>query len=603
MRTDLPISVIILCGALVFGRGAEGQDQTIRAVATQSAPVPAQSSAPSASATVLHASANLVLVDVVVTNGANAVHGLDRGRFHIFDNGHEKTVVSFDEHRATHAAAPSIVRPPPNTYTNLPVYAENGVVNVLLLDGLNTPVGDQVNLRRQMIDFLGKIQPGTSLAIFTLTSRLRMVEGFTTDAAKLASALKDPKAGARQSVALDPRGTSDVDEKVDQIEGIPGAARAIANLQQFAAEESAFQTDVQVHLTLEALQQLARYLSAIPGRKNLIWFSGSFPIALEPDDTLISPFRAMRYYADDVRATGKLLSAARVAVYPVDARGLMTLPTFNASYENTGNFDKGGNMARDDTRFNRATVNEHSTMDQIAEQTGGHAYVNTNGLVEAMANAIENGSSYYTIGYVPSQGKPDGQFHKIQLRVENGEYKLAYRRGYYADSEAKSAAPNLSKSSLLEEAVLGGAPQATQVLFKARVLTATDPLLQKVSVPSGPAGEMAAKLHGPVSRYVVQLRVDPHGIEFDETPEGTHRANVEFALIAYDSDQKRVNYSDHRFELNLKAEQYAQAISGGLPTLIPLDLPAGRLTLRIVIVDIAANRVGSLEIPIAVPGK
>jgi hypothetical protein len=88
-------------------------------------------------------------------------------------------------------------------------------------------------------------------------------------------------------------------------------------MRQFEADIAAFQTDLRVQMTLEAMQQLARYLSGIPGRKNLIWFSGSFPIALDPDDTQQDPFEAMRNYSDQIRETAELLSAARVAVYPV----------------------------------------------------------------------------------------------------------------------------------------------------------------------------------------------------------------------------------------------------------------------------------------------
>jgi len=572
----------ILASVLISGPGGVGQ---------AAAPPSAPSSVPAADLTVLHTGANLVLVDVVVTDRGNPIHGIDRSRFHIFEDGREQTVTSFDEHQSAKApnAAPNVVKPPPNTFSNTPAYPESGVVNVLLLDALNTPVASQMDLHRQMIDYLGKIQPGTSLAIFTLASRLRLVEGFTTDPSRLARALQNPKAEPQQSVGLDPGTEPSSDETLDEFENAHISAFAVASLQQFTADVAAFQIDRRVRMTLEALQELARYLSAIPGRKNLIWFSGSFPIALDPDDTLMSPFQAMRDYSDDARETADLLSAARVAVYPVDARGLMPLPAFEASYNSTGNPAKGGNIAKDNSKFMQKTRNEQATMQQIAEQTGGQEYVNTNGLKEAVANAVENGSSYYTIAYVPPVDKMDGQFHKIQLRLDAGGYKLAYRRGYYADAPGKPSAHNPGKPGTIAEAALHGMPLATQILLQARVLPATDPSIQGANLPSGPAGEMAATLKGPVSRIFVELQMDLHGIAFEQTAEGAHRADVEFAVIAYGADEKRVNYLARGVELNLKTEQYAQLMAARLPAILALDLPAGKFALRIVVADRATN--------------
>ena len=59
----------------------------------------------------------------------------------------------------------------------------------------------------------------------------------------------------------------------------------------------------------------------LPGRKNLIWFSGSFPVNFTPDYTQENPFKAVADYQDDVRKTTDLLVRSQVAVYPIDGRG------------------------------------------------------------------------------------------------------------------------------------------------------------------------------------------------------------------------------------------------------------------------------------------
>jgi VWFA-related protein len=417
----------------------------------------------------------------------------------------------------------------------------------------------------------------------------------------------DSDTPTRLSAAPDEMAT--LDANADALASSP-MQKFIASMQQFSADIAAYQTDMRVRMTLDALQDLARYLNAIPGRKNLIWFSGSFPIALDPDDTLTSPFQAMREYSDQIRETAQLLSGARVAVYPVDARGLMSMKSVSASYTPsstpaTGNPKKGAGFGKDNTSFLKTTNNEHSTMEQIAEQTGGQAYVDTNGLKEAVQRAVASGSSYYTLGYVPVANKLNGQFHKLQVRIDNGGYTLAYRRGYYAEAPGMSTANNPGKAGVIAQAALHGAPPATQILFQARVLPATDPsvAVQAARLPGGPAGEMAGTLKGPISRYVIEVQVDPHRITFEDTPEGAHRADVEFAVIAYGADEKRVNYFERGVELNLKTEQYAQLMARRIPALVALDLPAGNFALRIVVVDRAASRAGSLEVPVTIAAR
>src|SRR5271156_5787215 len=70
------------------------------AIAAQAAPSPAPSnSPPRTSSTVLHATSPPVLVDVVVTDHGKPAHGIDRSRFHVFEDGHEQAIVTFEEHQ------------------------------------------------------------------------------------------------------------------------------------------------------------------------------------------------------------------------------------------------------------------------------------------------------------------------------------------------------------------------------------------------------------------------------------------------------------------------------------------------------------------------
>ena len=89
-------------------------------------------------------------------------------------------------------------------------------------------------------------------------------------------------------------------------------------------------TESRVGITLSAFQQLAHYLSGYPGRKNLIWVSGSFPIVLFPDANLLNPAVAPQTYMRDIQRTADLCTAAQIAIYPVSAEGLMIHSVYQA---------------------------------------------------------------------------------------------------------------------------------------------------------------------------------------------------------------------------------------------------------------------------------
>jgi len=575
----------------------------------------------------IRTTANLVLVDVVVTEKGKPVQGLAAKQFHLFEDGKAQRIATFEEHRAADAPLVAETRPlPPNVYTNAPRFAVPSAANVLLLDALNTPLADQSYVREQMVQYLGHIPPATRIAVFTLASRLRMVAGFTTDAGMLEASIARGKGNPRQSPLLQ------APEDQDELNDLGSSMSAVDSgaLQQFLADTASFQTDLRVRLTLDALEQLGRYLSTIPGRKNLIWFSGSFPLQIDPDPALdrsrgnsenpaspLDPFNAMRNYSDEVKETDDLLSAARVAVYPVDARGLMDLASTNASRSFTSSSTMGSTAAsrgergprgaaggqsasqRADSKFLQQTIAEHQTMQQIAEETGGEPFYDTNGLKQAVARAIANGSNYFTIGYVPEVKAWDGTYHAIAVHVDGGRYELAYRRGYYAVDPLKAGAETPGAVSPIVAALLRGAPPLSQIVFEARVLAADDPAAKQVKVAAGPAGEMALK--PPAHRYLVDFAVDPRGITWTPAPYGGAHAEVEVSMVAWDGHGQRVNFTDRALAVNLNPAESKKVLAGGLPLHEEIDLPAGAIDLRVAVHDLPSGRIGSMEIPLRVP--
>ncbi|HLJ76557.1 MAG TPA: VWA domain-containing protein, partial [Acidobacteriaceae bacterium] len=274
--------------------------------------------------------ANLVMVDVVVRSRQQPVEGLKQPDFHISENGREQKITVFEEHRATDAVeavkAPQL---PPHMFTNFPHYQLTSAANVLLLDGLNTPLSDQVYVRRRMLQFLGTIPPGTRIAVFTLGTTLRMITGFTTDAAEVAKALGPGKGHAERSALLDPDFDEVANQQLDLANALGLSDLAISSMKQFVSDNQNFAVGLREEVTLDALDQMARYLSTIPGRKNLVWFSASFPLRFLQggSDPNMDP---MADFSGQVKKAAELLALSRVAVYPVDTRGLLNTPSSDA---------------------------------------------------------------------------------------------------------------------------------------------------------------------------------------------------------------------------------------------------------------------------------
>lgn len=580
--------------------------------------------------------ARLVIVDVVVSDDGKPVKGLQRGVFHVLEDGHEQTIKVFEEHNSLDPSQIEVIPPlPANTYGNFPESTVTTAANVLLLDALNTPTKDQAYARQQMLEYLRNIPAGRRIAIFALASRLRIVQGFTTDRTVLLAALSNQRNGPSESPLLADPNDETLTTLNNGMQDAGASSQVMASLQQFQADEAAFQMDLRVGMTLEALNQVAGYLGGIPGRKNLIWFSGSFPITLEPDETLSNEFSAERAYSAQLKETSDLLAASRVAVYPVDARGLMPSAVFDssktarnysgvahgsgsASYgpgstSSSPGFPGGGGAARrarqqmgqsngtnpnsfgtDNKKFIQTTADEHASMQQIAEQTGGQAYYDINGIKAAVASAIENGENYYTLAYTPSDPNFDGRLRRIQVKLTDQTHHLAYREGYFADAltNDSSTGPLNANSG----AIRRGAPPSSQILFKVRVLPSDDPALKGLQSQAGPAGLMARKLQGPVRRYWIDYAADMHQVTPSLGSDGLHHLSLEFVALAYDHDGKILNVANRTFKLNLQPTQYDQVIKTGMPLHQEIDVPTGEVYLRIAVHDLSSDRVGSIEI-------
>lgn len=569
-RVCKPCAVYALAAALAAGvlRG-------------QAPPAVDQANATQTAAPTIKIETRNVLVDVVVTgHHGESIPDLRQEDFRIAEDGASQTITAFEEHKRATAAPANLPPLPPNVYTNLQAVKAGDSVNILLIDVLNTQPWFQKGVCTQAIKYLNTVPPGTRLAIFTLnTQQLRLVRGFTTDFSGLSAALDDKKSGViPESSWLNPTPSRQAAEQAGVAAMIMMQASPVAvdAMKEYLDREAAFRTGNRSELTLQAFQHLARYLSGIPARKNVIWLADTFPISFVPEDKVHTP-----RHQEHVQQTSDMLTAAQVAIYPVSARGLVFDGGFDVPV------DRPGEKMEDELAATQIA------METIAEQTGGRAFYNSNGLDQAMGKAVDEGSHYYTLAYAPTNSKPDGKYRRIEVRLPEGDYKLSYRRGYYADKpEGHQSTVDVPNDPLIPLIGLG-MPNFDQITYQIEAApVAPQP------APDTPRAGLNTELKGPFTRYGVNLLVSLDGFALETSPDGARHGRIEAMLVAYDRDGKIVNITKRKSRLVLPRNDYSELRTKGLPVHLEIDVPAGDVYLRTGIYDLSSGNAGTLGFPL-----
>jgi len=472
----------------------------------------------------------------------------------------------------------------PNIFTNYSPAPANSALNVLLLDELNTRMKDKAVVLKQVLQYLATPHPGARMAIFELTSDLRLLQGFTSDPEVLRKALTSPKAVAHTSRLVDdpPCGSSPTEEtdwstpvRLDN----PNYAAIMAGRE---CRDNAMQD--RSLSTLQAMSELARYMGGLPGRKNLLWFSASF--SARPNRSTVS---------DELDKTTALFAKSQVAVYPIVASGLIALPPARLEVAR-GLLDK----------VDAAEI----TMERIAEDTGGKVFANSNDLAGAAEQAVNDGSNYYTLTYSPTNRDWKGEFRKVEVKLAQAGCTLAYRRGYYAEdvdkptrkleataynAVATDAVPDPAKTAL-HAAMQYGSPQPTDIVFKAEVNPATASLENVVAR----GNSLSPKVSGPFERYVISIAALPTAFTFTRNTAGKIHMSAQLATSVYSADGALINAAAFKVEGDLDDAHYKSIMANGLKFKQEISVPVkGESFLRIGVEDLATSRVGVVEIPVA----
>jgi VWFA-related protein len=561
----------------------------------------------------------LVVVDVVVRDkSGQPVHGLTREDFILAESGKPQTLNSFEEYAApsTPLSPPQMPALPPGLFTNFTPVAAKGPLNVLLIDGLNTPLADESYVRQQLLDYVQHIPPGTRIAIFGLSNHLYMLQGFTSDSKQLQAILSGIKSW-RPSMLLNDSATNNsalldalTDPGMGPTSGSSSSALMSNDVATFIEGIGVIQTGMRITETIEAFNSLGHWLVNFPGRKNLIWFSGSFPLGVDPTASIQNNTDIPGEEDDEFRAMLNLLTRAQASVYPVDPRGIQADPAFTLDADVNPN--QGTAYKRSTTNFYANEAAEHSTMQAFATDTGGVPFYNRNDLTKAVGDAIENGANYYTLSYSPSVKKTAGEWRSIRVELTNpGTHKggeLSYRRGYFADDLKVPAhhtgtastnedpnAPSVESLRSSRTAMLHGAPTPQDIPFTTRILPASTK--SEDSLAPGNVVDPNQPIKAPFRRYDVDCAAAARYFSLEARPDGHHIGAIQATVFAYDARGKLLNTASRTLTFDLSPAEYADFQRLGFREHLEISVPAkAESFLRVGIEERGSGRIGAVEV-------
>ena len=519
--------------------------------------------------TVLQTGTRLVVEDVLVMDGkGEPVHGLPKSAFHVFDQGKLQTIKNFEEGSPERSSAEAPPALPPGAFSNRSfLYSSSLISDVFLIDADAIPAGSQMFLLQQLKKSIAVLPPGVQASVFCETSgHMVQMRGLTAQHEDL-----------RRGVA----------------ECVPRLPTML---------EDSFFSGVKQLLTVAA------FLQPLPGRKNILWFSGPFPLVPITDEEQVKGGISADYVAqtEAIHQMQNLLAEARIAVFPLDPRGvsLQAMPTVivgGAAQENTS---PSSTLSRTPTVAPPAgagAMEEYDQMRQMAEATGGTTS-HLNNLEQQINRAVSLGQDAYSVSYSPAGYTADNAWHAIRVTVD-GPYRLSYRRGYlanWAGSAVESSRRVLADNA--DTAPVSGTAAAQSdkpLLFTVQVDAAADAAADSAADPAALREATATRKGAPAhhdAEVSVSVRIPVQQLGFRHE-KGTWQSSATVAAYAYDDFGKLKGGKQQELDSKLSEPQWQAAQASQIGTHQAFAMPRSAKYVLFVVTDKTSGRRGTLMIP------
>jgi VWFA-related protein len=397
------------------------------------------------------------------------------------------------------------------------------------------------------------------VAVVTYSSSLRVTQDFTNNRDSIKKALRAILVG-EESSSLAATGTTGEAGGTDA-NGMEIVTQDVSDA--FTPDETEFNifnTDEK----LAAVESLANMLRGVPGRKNVIHFSSGITKTGQENEATL-------------RAATDAANQADVSLYTMDARGLAALPPggdASASSPSATALYSGSAVASQISSLQGS----RETLATLATDTGGRTFYDLNDFTPAFEEVQKENSSYYLIGYSPSNTRSDGRFRHIRVEVSRPGLKVQARPGYFAPKSFRQLTRAERENQLQQVMDLDEPFVDLPFVVETAYFRRPD---KKCTVI------LAAKIPG--SQVAFMKKSGKHDTEFD------------FAWKVTDDKNHVAGGLRDTLPVHMTNDTYEEVIGSNLFYEGEIILPPGKYNMKAVVRENESGKVGTFEAPLVIP--
>jgi VWFA-related protein len=518
---------------------------------------------------ILRSQTNEVLVDVhVYDKSGKPVTDLEQADFRVFEDGVQQTINSFSLEDVEKLAQvtggeeqPQVIdlaKLPPEV--NADLVLQDHRLLVFFFDLSSMQPDELMRTLKASSDFIAhRLTPADLIAVVTYSSSLRVVQDFTNNRESLAKVLRSILVG-EESSNLATAGTIGEAGGTDA-NGIEIVTQDVSDA--FTPDETEFNI-FNTDQKLAAIESLATMLRQVPGRKNVIHFSSGIS-------------RTGQENQAQLRATIDAANQADVSLYSMDARGLVALPpggdASSSSPSGTGIYS-GSAVASQVSSLQGS----RETLASLSTDTGGRFFYDLNDFTPAFQEVQKENSSYYLIGYSPTNTRSDGRFRHIHVEVSRPGLKVQARPGYFAPKNFRQFTRDDKEVQLQQ------------------VMDLDVPFVDL------PFAVDTAYFRRPDKKYTVVLAAKIPGSQLSFLKKsGKHETEFDFAWRITDAQNHIAGGLRDTLPVKMTDETFDEITSGNLLYEGEITLPPGKYNLKVVARENQGGKIGTFESPLVVP--